>query len=84
MPRSSWPVNQLFNWSANQIESKMISPYSGLSSQLQNSKKGFTPAKAGVQKFSKRLDSRFHGNEIPQVLQSASSWNKPRFCVEEE
>jgi hypothetical protein len=32
--------------------------------QLQNSKKGVTPAKAGVQKFLKRLDSRFRGNDI--------------------
>ena len=31
--------------------------------QLQNSIKGVTPAKAGVQKFLKRLDSRCRGND---------------------
>jgi hypothetical protein len=31
--------------------------------QLQNSKNGVTPAKAGVQKFLKRLDSRLRGND---------------------
>jgi hypothetical protein len=38
-------------------------------SQLQNSKKGVTPAKAGVQKFLKRMDSRFRGNDNPGILQ---------------
>jgi hypothetical protein len=36
---------------------------------LQNSKKGVTPAKAGVQKLLKRLDSRFRGNDNLGLLQ---------------
>jgi hypothetical protein len=32
-------------------------------------KKGVTPAKAGVQKFLKRLDSRFRGNDNLGLLQ---------------
>jgi hypothetical protein len=32
-------------------------------------KKGVTPAKAGVQKFLKRLDSRFRGNDYLGLLQ---------------
>ena len=39
--------------------------------QLQNSKKAVTPAKAGVQRSMKRLDSRFRGNDVPGVLQLA-------------
>jgi hypothetical protein len=39
--------------------------------QLQNSKKGVTPAKAVVQKFLKRLDSRFHGNDNLGLMQLA-------------
>ena len=39
--------------------------------QLQNSIKGVTPAKAGVQKFLKRLDSRFRGNDNLVLLQLA-------------
>jgi hypothetical protein len=31
--------------------------------QMQNSKKGVTHAKAGVQGFSQRMDSRFRGND---------------------
>jgi len=38
---------------------------------LQNSTKSVTPAKAGVQKFLKRLDSRFRGNDKLGVLQLA-------------
>ena len=41
-------------------------------SELQNSTKGVTPAKAGVQKSLKRLDSRFRGNDKLVVLQLAS------------
>jgi len=37
----------------------------------QNFKKGVTPAKAGVQKFLKRLDSRFRGNDNCGLLQLA-------------
>ena len=37
--------------------------------QLQNSIKGVTPAKAVVQKFLKRLDSRFRGNDNFSLLQ---------------
>ena len=32
-------------------------------------KKGVTPAKAGAQKFLKRLDSRFRGNDYLGLLQ---------------
>ena len=39
--------------------------------QLQNSTKGVTPAKAGVQKSLKRLDSRFRGNDNIGLLQLA-------------
>jgi hypothetical protein len=39
--------------------------------QLQNSKKGVTIAKAGVQKLLKRLDSRFRGNDNLGLLQLA-------------
>jgi len=39
--------------------------------QLQNSKNGVTPAKAGVQKLLKRLDSRFRGNDNLGLLQLA-------------
>ena len=38
---------------------------------LQNSIKGVTPAKAGVQKLLKRLDSRFRGNDKLGLLQLA-------------
>ena len=38
---------------------------------MQNSIKGVTPAKAGVQKFLKRLDSRFRGNDNLVLLQLA-------------
>ena len=38
-------------------------------------KKGVTPAKAGVQKFFKRLDSRFRGNDSLGVLQLAQFLN---------
>jgi hypothetical protein len=41
--------------------------------QLQNLKKAVTPAKAGVQRSMKRLDSRFRGNDVPGVLQLALS-----------
>jgi zinc protease len=37
--------------------------------QLQNSKKGVSPAKAGVQKSLNRLDSRFRGNDNRGFLQ---------------
>ena len=40
-------------------------------SQLQNSINGVTPAKAGVQKFLKRLDFRFRGNDNLGLLQLA-------------
>jgi hypothetical protein len=39
--------------------------------QWQNTKKGVTPAKAGAQKFLKRLDSRFRGNDNLGLLQLA-------------
>jgi hypothetical protein len=39
--------------------------------QLQNSINGVTPAKAGVQWFFKRLDSRFRGNDNLGLLQLA-------------
>ncbi|MDP2839544.1 MAG: glycosyltransferase family 39 protein [Syntrophales bacterium] len=47
----------------------------GLTRQLQNSIIGVTPAKAGVQKFLKRLDSRFHGNDNLGLLQWALTFN---------
>ena len=43
--------------------------------QLQNSIIGVTPAKAGVQKFLKRLDSRFRGNDNLGLLQLAKLLN---------
>ena len=39
--------------------------------QLQNPPRGVTPAKAGVQKFLKRLDFRFRGNDNLGLLQFA-------------
>ena len=36
--------------------------------QLQNSKQDVTPAKAGVQRFFHRLDSRFRGNDERGLL----------------
>jgi hypothetical protein len=37
-------------------------------------KKGVTPAKAGIQKLLKRLDSRFRGNDNLGLLQLAQSY----------
>jgi len=52
---------------------------------MQNSIKGVTPTKAGVQKLLKRLDSRFRGNDnlgLLQLTRLSSGSRRRRFVLD--